>query len=70
MAGAISSGWATRPSGICGRNMSSICLFCVSADANLVSVRPGSTAFTRTFHGAHSLAKDLVMLMTAPLVIE
>ena len=59
-----------RPSGICASAGFRIASFLVSADANFVSVRPGSTAFTRIFHGAHSLANDCVMLITAALVIE
>ena len=42
----------------------------VRAEANLVSVRPGSTAFTRTPIGASSLAKPSVMLTMPALVIE
>ena len=42
----------------------------VIAEANLVSVRPGNNAFTRIFMGAHSLAKDLVMEITAAFVME
>ena len=40
------------------------------AEANLVSVRPGSTAFTRMPCGASSLAKPSVMLTMAALVME
>ena len=41
-----------------------------SAEANLVSVRPGSKALQRMPNCAHSFANALVMLITAPLVIE
>jgi len=50
--------------------ISRIASFFTSAEANLVSVRPGSSALQRIPNCAHSLANALVMLMTAPLVIE
>ncbi|MNO03138.1 hypothetical protein D3C81_2237530 [compost metagenome] len=44
--------------------------FFTSAEANLVSVRPGSKALQRIPNCAHSLANTLVMLITAALVTE
>ncbi|MDT4890822.1 hypothetical protein FQZ97_1277690 [compost metagenome] len=44
--------------------------FFTSAEANLVSVRPGSRALQRMPNCAHSLANTLVMLITAALVTE
>ncbi|MOA48700.1 hypothetical protein D3C78_1714810 [compost metagenome] len=47
-----------------------IASFLTRAEANLVSVRPGSRALQRMPNCAHSLAKTLVMLITAALVTE
>ena len=56
--------------GVCAITNFRIISLLVRAEANLVSVAPGRMAFTRTFIGAHSLAKTFVILTTAALVIE
>ncbi|MNJ77999.1 hypothetical protein D3C77_756310 [compost metagenome] len=57
-------------SGICCRAVLRMASFLTSAEANLVSVRPGNKALQRIPKGAHSLANTLVMLITAALVTE
>ncbi|MNP72038.1 hypothetical protein D3C76_1685060 [compost metagenome] len=57
-------------SGICCRAALRMASFFTRAEANLVSVSPGSKALQRMPNWAHSLANTLVMLITAALVTE
>ena len=67
---AISSGSAWRFIGMVA--MAALCIFSLSnkAPANLVLVKPGNKALQRILNCAHSLANDLVILITAAFVIE
>src|SRR3984957_4855755 len=65
---AISAGSATRPMGMVARARARVGGSAMAGADISVSTHPGATQFTRMPCGASSVARPLVMLITAPLL--